>query len=112
MAQQLTAPEFLTGVSPAGDLVRERDWTRYRWVYVLALAIGFSRAFIIGGRFESASSLRWRRRSQGFTNSCGIRGGSVNGLGILPYYYGDSVNEQTGDLWRSRDGYLVLRSSI
>lgn len=44
MAQQLTAPEFLTGVQPAGDVVRELDWTRYGWVYVFALAIGFSTA--------------------------------------------------------------------
>jgi hypothetical protein len=43
MAQQLTAPEFLTGVQPA-EVVRELDWTRYRWVYVFALAIGFSTA--------------------------------------------------------------------
>lgn len=42
MAQQLTAPDFLAGLHPAGEAVNELDWTRYRWVYVFALAIGFS----------------------------------------------------------------------
>jgi hypothetical protein len=42
MAQQLTAPDFLAGLHPAGEAVNELDWTRYGWVYVFALAIGFS----------------------------------------------------------------------
>ena len=42
MAQQLTAPEFITGLPQTGRAVRELDWSQYRWVYVFALAIGFS----------------------------------------------------------------------
>lgn len=39
MAQQLTDPEFIMrGV----DVVRAAAWTDYSWVYVFALAIGFS----------------------------------------------------------------------
>ncbi len=42
MAQQLTAPEFLTGVQHAGEVMSDVDWSDYYWVYAFALAIGFS----------------------------------------------------------------------
>ena len=42
MAQQLTATEFIMGLPQPGGAVRELDWTQYLWVYVFALAIGFS----------------------------------------------------------------------
>ena len=42
MAQQLTAPEFITGLPQTGRAVRGLDWSQYLWVYVFALAIGFS----------------------------------------------------------------------
>jgi hypothetical protein len=42
MAQQLTAPEFITGLPQTGGAARELDWSQYLWVYVFALAIGFS----------------------------------------------------------------------
>jgi hypothetical protein len=42
MAQQLTAPEFITGLQQTGGAVKELDWSQYFWVYVFALAIGFS----------------------------------------------------------------------
>ncbi len=42
MAQQLTAPEFLTGTQHAEEVVNDIDWSAYYWVYAFALAIGFS----------------------------------------------------------------------
>lgn len=42
MAQQLTATEFITGLQQTGEAVKEVDWSQYYWVYVFALAIGFS----------------------------------------------------------------------
>lgn len=42
MAQQLTAPEFITGFEQASATVTSPDWSQYHWVYVFALAIGFS----------------------------------------------------------------------
>ncbi|UCH90757.1 MAG: DUF1538 domain-containing protein [Nitrospirota bacterium] len=42
MAQQLTAPEFITGLPQTGGAIRTLDWSQYLWVYVFALAIGFS----------------------------------------------------------------------
>jgi len=42
MAQQLTAPEFITGLQQTSGAVKELDWSQYFWVYVFALAIGFS----------------------------------------------------------------------
>lgn len=42
MAQQLTAPEFITGVQQAGVTIHNPDWSQYYWVYIFALAIGFS----------------------------------------------------------------------
>ncbi len=42
MAQQLTAPEFISGLEQTGEAMKEVDWSQYYWVYVFALAIGFS----------------------------------------------------------------------
>jgi hypothetical protein len=42
MAQQLTAPEFITGLQQTGEALKGLDWSQYFWVYVFALAIGFS----------------------------------------------------------------------
>jgi hypothetical protein len=42
MAQQLTAPEFITGFEQARATVTIHDWSHYHWVYAFALAIGFS----------------------------------------------------------------------
>ncbi len=42
MAQQLTAPEFISGLEQTSEVMKEVDWSQYYWVYVFALAIGFS----------------------------------------------------------------------
>jgi hypothetical protein len=42
MAQQLTAPEFIIGLQQTSEAMKEVDWSQYLWVYVFALAIGFS----------------------------------------------------------------------
>ncbi|MDH5776154.1 MAG: DUF1538 domain-containing protein [Nitrospirota bacterium] len=42
MAQQLTAPEFIMGVEHVSGASNSPDWNQYIWVYVFALAIGFS----------------------------------------------------------------------
>ncbi len=42
MAQQLTAPEFISGLEQTSEAMEGVDWTQYYWVYVFALAIGFS----------------------------------------------------------------------
>lgn len=42
MAQQLTAPEFITGLHQTSEAMKEVDWSQYLWVYAFALAIGFS----------------------------------------------------------------------
>jgi hypothetical protein len=42
MAQQLAAPEFIMGVEHASAAGKSPDWIQYHWVYVFALAIGFS----------------------------------------------------------------------
>lgn len=42
MAQQLTAPEFITGLDQVSSSVVSPDWRQYYWVYIFALAIGFS----------------------------------------------------------------------
>ena len=42
MAQQLTAPEFIAGLETTSEAMKEVDWSQYYWVYVFALAIGFS----------------------------------------------------------------------
>ena len=42
MAQQLTDPKFILGVEQAGAMVNSLDWSQYYWVYIFALAIGFS----------------------------------------------------------------------
>ncbi len=42
MAQQLTAPEFIAGLEQTSEAMKEVDWSQYYWVYVFALAIGFS----------------------------------------------------------------------
>ncbi len=42
MAQQLTAPEFISGLETTSETMKEVDWSQYYWVYVFALAIGFS----------------------------------------------------------------------
>lgn len=42
MAQQLTAPEFIAGSEQASATVKSSDWSQYHWVYIFALAIGFS----------------------------------------------------------------------
>ncbi len=42
MAQQLTAPEFISGLEKTSEAMKEVDWSQYYWVYVFALAIGFS----------------------------------------------------------------------
>jgi len=42
MAQQLTAPEFIMGVKHANATGESPHWSQYHWVYVFALAIGFS----------------------------------------------------------------------
>ncbi len=42
MAQQLTAPEFITGVQHGSGTIQTSDWSQYHWVYLFALAIGFS----------------------------------------------------------------------
>jgi hypothetical protein len=42
MAQQLTAPEFITGGTQTSHAMTQVDWSHYFWVYVFALAIGFS----------------------------------------------------------------------
>ena len=42
MAQQLTAPEFISGLGVASTTVETLDWSQYYWVYAFALAIGFS----------------------------------------------------------------------
>lgn len=39
MAQQLTDPDFIYGVGQVADVVR---WQDYKWVYLFAIAIGFS----------------------------------------------------------------------
>lgn len=44
MAQQLTAPGFITGLEQTSEALKELDWRQYFWVYVFALAIGFSTA--------------------------------------------------------------------
>ena len=42
MAQQLTAPEFISGLGTGSAMVKNLDWSQYYWVYAFALAIGFS----------------------------------------------------------------------
>ncbi len=42
MAQQLTNPEFIHGLTHLADQVTELNWWDYRWVYLFAFAIGFS----------------------------------------------------------------------
>ena len=42
MAQQLTAPEFITEFKQVSTTVPILDWSQYYWVYLFALAIGFS----------------------------------------------------------------------
>jgi len=42
MAQQLTAQEFITGLEQTSATVKSPNWSQYHWVYVFALAIGFS----------------------------------------------------------------------
>jgi len=42
MAQQLTAPEFIMGLQQTSEAMKELDWSQYLWVYLFALAIGFS----------------------------------------------------------------------
>lgn len=42
MAQQLAAPEFIMGVQQTGATIHNPDWSQYHWVYIFALAIGFS----------------------------------------------------------------------
>ncbi len=42
MAQQLTAPEFITGMDQAKASLTTPDWSDYYWVYIFALTIGFS----------------------------------------------------------------------
>ncbi len=44
MAKQLTAPEFIIGLEQTSEALKEPDWRQYFWVYVFALAIGFSTA--------------------------------------------------------------------
>ncbi len=42
MAEQLTNPEFISGVEVAGGVIQTLAWTDYGWVYLFAFLIGFS----------------------------------------------------------------------
>ena len=42
MAQQLTNPEFIHGLTHLADQVTELDWWDYRWVYLFAFCVGFA----------------------------------------------------------------------
>jgi len=42
MAQQLTDPEFISGVTGAFSNVTPFEWWQYKWVYIFAFAIGFA----------------------------------------------------------------------
>ena len=42
MAQQLTATDFILGLEHKDVIGKIPDWSQYYWVYVFALAIGFS----------------------------------------------------------------------
>ena len=42
LAYELTAPEFISQWTQVGAVAKELDWSQYFWVYMFALAIGFS----------------------------------------------------------------------
>jgi hypothetical protein len=74
MAQQLTAPAFVTG--GAGD----PGWTDYAWVYVFAGAIGFSTT--LAEPSLMAVALKAREVSGGAVGAWGLRIAVAAGVGI------------------------------
>ena len=80
MAQQLTAPEFITGLPQTGIAVRELDWSQYLWVYVFALAIGFSTT--IAEPSLLAVALKAHQVSSGVVGVWGLRIAVAIGVAI------------------------------
>lgn len=71
MAQQLTAPSFITGIEGASAAVTELNWSDYLWVYVFALAIGF--ATTIAEPSLLAVALKAHQVSGGAIGAWGLR---------------------------------------
>ena len=71
MAQQLTAPGFITGIEGASAAVTELNWSDYLWVYVFALAIGF--ATTIAEPSLLAVALKAHQVSGGAIGAWGLR---------------------------------------
>ena len=77
MARQLTAPDFIAAVSPAGASL---DWRDYAWVYVFAAAIGF--ATTIAEPALMAVAIRARQVSGGSVSVWGLRIAVALGVAI------------------------------
>ncbi len=71
MAQQLTAPEFITGLQQTSHAMKRVDWSQYYWVYVFALAIGFSTT--IAEPSLLAVALKAQQVSGGVIGAWGLR---------------------------------------
>ena len=80
MAQQLTAPEFISGVPQGSEFVKDLDWSHYLWVYVFALAIGFSTT--IAEPALLAVAMKAHQVSGGVIGSWGLRIAVAIGVAI------------------------------
>jgi hypothetical protein len=78
MAQQLSNPEFITGL--AGATADALTWTDYYWVYLFALAIGFSTA--IAEPSLLAVAIKAEEISAGAISKWGLRIAAAIGVAI------------------------------
>jgi len=106
MAQQLTAPEFIAGLPDTSGAVKDLDWSHYLWIYVFALAIGFSTT--IAEPALLAVSLKAHQVSGGVIGSWGLRIavaiGVAMGIGLGTY----RIIAGTPLYWFILAGYAVV----
>ena len=106
MAEQLTSPEFITGLDSVGNVVQTLEWNDYGWVYLFAFLIGFSTT--IAEPSLIAVAIKANEVSGGAIGIWGLRisvaFGVAIGISIGSYriIVGDPIH------WYIMVGYLVV----
>jgi uncharacterized protein DUF1538 len=106
MAQQLTAPEFIAGLEQTSEALKGPDWRQYFWVYVFALAIGFSTA--IAEPSLLAVALKAHQVSGGVVGVWGLRIAVAIGVAVGIALGSYRIITGTPLHWYIIAGYMIV----